>query len=181
MKLQDLLSKQKKTRFYIMHLSYGQEEDGDKKKELWGFSEKKRLIGLDLVDYVDGSWPIVKDSVIEALRRDFLYVWIWQFDTFCKGMSPSSMDRGDIVLVLDGFSSILGIAQVTSDHDYRPALASKRGGNFFDHVRQVKWMYDYGYDKPLEIPALKGFVNTLGIVEKDSKRWSQLINIELDQ
>jgi len=180
MKLLNLLNEKKKTRFYIMHLSYGQKENGDKNMELWNFSVKNNLIGLDLVNYVNDDWAKVRDSVIEALKRDFLYVWIWQFDTFCKGMIPYSMDVGDIVLILDGFSLILGIAQVMSDHNYRPEL----GGRFFDHIRVVNWEKKGGYDNPLEISPVKGFVNTLSIVEKEgrySKRWSQLVKVELDR
>lgn len=52
MKLEDLLLEKNKDRFYIIHLSYGKDEDGKKKIDLWDFSTKKNLVGLDLTNYV---------------------------------------------------------------------------------------------------------------------------------
>ena len=164
-----------------MHLGYGKEQGGDTNKELWNYSTNENLIGLDLVGYVKSDWATIRDSAANELRRDSRYNWIRQFDMFCEGMADYSMGVGDIVLVIKGWNSILGIAEVTSNHIYRPELAARRDGKFFDHVRKVKWIKKYGYGKPLEISPIKGFDNTLNIVKLGSKRWSQLVTMEIDR
>lgn len=179
MKLKDLLLEKNKDRFYIMHLSYGEDEDGKKKIELWNFSTKKNLIGLDLTNYVEDDWVKVRDAAAEKLKKDRLGIWTRQFDMFCEGTTDFSLKTGDIVLVLDGWNFLLGIAEVATRHTYRPELASSRRGAFFDHVREVKWIRKYGFEDRLEIPSVKGFDNTLAIVEQGSKRWSRLAAVDV--
>jgi hypothetical protein len=70
---------------------------------------------------------------------------------------------------------------VTTKHSYRPELASSRGGAFFDHVREVDWIRKYSFEDRLEIPSVKGFNNTLAIVEQCSKRWSKLVAVDVDR
>jgi hypothetical protein len=180
MELEDLLLEKNKDHFYIMHLSYGKDEDGKKKIELWDFSTKKNLIGLDLTNYVEDDWVKVRTFAAKNLKNDLLGIWTRQFDMFCEDTTDFSMKTGDIVLVLDGWSSLLGIAEVTTKHSYRPELASTRGGAFFDHVREVKWIKKYSFKERLKIPSVKGFNNTLAIVERGSKRWSRLVTIDVD-
>ena len=48
MKFADLLLKENRARFYIMHLSYGYDEDKD--IDLWKFAVQRNLIGLDLIN-----------------------------------------------------------------------------------------------------------------------------------
>jgi hypothetical protein len=179
MKLGDLLLEKKKDRFYIMHLSYGKEEDGTKKIELWDFSTKKNLISLDLTNYVEDDWVKVKDTATKKLKNDLLGIWTRQFNMFCENITDFSMKTGDIVLVLDGWSFLLGVAKVTTEHTYRPELASSRGGTFFDHVREVDWIRKYSFKDRLGIPSVKGFNNTLAVVEQGSKRWSKLVVVDM--
>lgn len=48
-----------------MHLSYGQDEGGNRKTELWDFSAKNSLIGLNLTNYVEDYWVRVRNSATE--------------------------------------------------------------------------------------------------------------------
>lgn len=59
------LREKNKNRFFIMHLSYGQDEGGNRKTELWDFSAKNSLIGLDLTNYVEDYWVRVRNSATE--------------------------------------------------------------------------------------------------------------------
>ena len=98
---------------------------------------------------------------------------------FCENMADFSIMKGDLVLVLEGWSHLLGLAKVKSDHSYRPKLASGRGGAFFDHVREVEWIKQHDFEGRPKTPSVKGFNNTLSIVEKSSNRWSKLGTISI--
>jgi hypothetical protein len=174
MKYADLLLKENRNRFYIMHLSYGYDEDKDKDIDLWKFAVKRNLIGLDLINYVKDDWPRVRNSAAKSLKTARLGIWTRQFDMFCENMADFSMMKEDLVLVLEGWSHLLGVARVKSDHSYRAKLASGRGGVFFDHVREVEWIKQHDFEDRPRIPSVEGFNNTLSIVEKSSNRWSKL-------
>lgn len=184
MKLKTLLLSKNKNRFYLMHLSYGKEdnEKATRLRNLWDFSLRKNLIGLDLTNYVKGDWPRVRNSARKSLIDHHLQGWIGQFDKFCTKMCSDSMEIGDIVLILEGQRHLLGVAEVTTGHKYQPELAESRGGDFFDHVRGVSWHSEgrkFDFDERLEIPTIEGFVNTLDIVKMGTTRWSTLTPIEM--
>lgn len=185
MKLKDLLLSKNKNRFYIMHLSYGNEEGIEKEtrlRKLWDFSLRKNLIGLDLTNYVKDDWPKARNSARKSLIDNHLQVWIGQFDKFCTKMCSDSMEIGDIVLILEGLSDLLGVVEVTTGHRYQPELAESRGSGFFDHVREVSWHPEgrkFDFDERREIPIIEGFVNTLAIVKMGTTRWSTLTPIEM--
>ena len=105
-----------KNRFFIMHLSYGQDEGGNRKTELWDFSAKNSLIGLDLTNYVEDYWVRVRNSATGKLKNNRLGIWTRQFNMFCEDIADFSRKIGDVVLVLDGWSYLLGIAEVTTKH-----------------------------------------------------------------
>jgi len=161
MKLEDLVSD--KGYFYIMHLSWR----GRQRKELWNYARENDLIGLDYPPVVKDDWNKVRDMVKENLPK----IWVRQFDMFCKEMKV-----GDIVVVLEGWHSILGIARITGNrHQYRKELSEER--KFFDHVRKVQWVKKYEYGKHPKTPSLiEGFNNTLYKAKSDTRRWSALVD-----
>ena len=151
--------------FYIMHLSY----NGRKKRELWNYAKNENLIGLDYPKIVTDDWVKIRESVKRFLSK----IWVKQFDIFCK-----EMKIGDVVLVLNGWDSLLGIAEVIERcHRYNRELSENH--IFFDHVRRVKWKVKYEYDDRLKLPEpLKGFNNTLSRVVPHKKRWTILSNLK---
>jgi hypothetical protein len=90
------------------------------------------------------------------------------------------MKKGDVVVILEGWHSLLGIARVDDDsHQYDKGLSKKENLNrFFDHVRQVKWEVKYEYGRHPKLPVLiRGFNNALSRVEKGTKWWLMLTKI----
>ena len=100
MELNDLLSEKKKNHFYIMHLSY----EGKERRRLWDFANKNNLIGLDYHTVVKNDWDEVRDNVKDQLPG----IWVKQFDIFCY-----ELEKYDIILVMNGWLSLLGIAEIT--------------------------------------------------------------------
>lgn len=76
------------------------------------------------------------------------------------------MKIGDVVLVLDGWSYLLGIAEVTTKHSYRPELASSRKGAFFDHVREVDWIKKYHLRIGQKFHPSKDLITLLPLLKK---------------
>jgi hypothetical protein len=99
MKIKDLLFAEGKDHFYIMHLSYN-----GKRRELWDFAKENNLIGLDVPEIVTNDWLKIRQLAKSKLTN----TWVRQFDIFC-----TEMQAGDIVIVLNGWDSILGIAELT--------------------------------------------------------------------
>jgi len=163
----ELLDRKNKNRFYIMHLSYGVE---GYREECWQFATEYNLIGLSH-KRVNDDWPKIRDKIKDSIDPG----WVGQFDCFCEHMKKNSMDIGDLVLILWGQSHLLGIAEITGDHDYSEEYADV----FFDHIRPVSWIVEYDYEKRIEIPQMKGFKNTLNLVKKNSERWFKLIQVKL--
>lgn len=156
-----LLSELKRSHFYIMHLSY----DGEEKERLWNYARKNSLIGLSNSS-VTSYWLNVEDRVRSRLDP----MWIYQFDLFCK-----DMELGDIVLVLDGCSRLLGVGQ-TRENDAR--YNSRFSKDFFDHIRYVDWIVTYDFDKAVLLPhSLDRFTNTLKRVDKGKRFWKDTISI----
>jgi hypothetical protein len=166
MKLEALLSEKEKEYFYIMHLSY----NGRERERLWNHAKEKNLIGLDYPDVVTDDWIKVREAAKGSLPK----IWVRQFDIFCKEMRV-----GDIVLVLNGWDSLLGIAEITGRrHRYDKKLSDK--GTFFDHVREVQWIRKYEYTDRLTLPQpIKGFNNTLFKVKPYTRRWLILMNLNV--
>ena len=162
MKLGSILSSKRKEHFYIMHLSY----DGKERERLWNYAKDNRLIGLSHKQ-VNDDWIIVRQKAKKSMGKG----WVRQFNTFC------GMQKGDIVLVLNGMDSVLGVAIVVrSSHKYVEDLADL----FFDHIRVVDWKIKYEYKARRGLPnLLEGFSNTLSRVPKSSPRWSILTNLDL--
>jgi hypothetical protein len=166
MKLADLLSSRKKDYFYIMHLSY----NGGERERLWNYAREHNLIGLDLPDDVTDDWIKVREKVKGSIPN----IWVRQFDIFCNEMAV-----GDIVLILSGWDSLLGIAEITErNHRYDISLSGKEFTGFFDHIRRVRWIREYEYTNrlPLSQP-IEGFNNTLSKVKSSSRRWSHLTGL----
>ena len=157
--LEDILAAKGKEYFFIMHLSY----NGSRRKVLWDYAKKMNLIGLDHRE-VEQDWRTVPSSLREKVGKK----WAGQFDMLC-----SEMIVGDIVLIIKGWDSLLGVAEVTKPkHQYRPEL----NGIFFDHVRDIKWIRknEYSEREPFHPPLV--FYNTLERVPKSSPRWNLLKN-----
>jgi hypothetical protein len=162
--LGNLLSELHMDHFYIMHLSY----EGKEKERLWKYARKNSLIGLSN-SLVTNHWLKVENQVRSRLQR----VWIHQFDLFCK-----DMELGDIVLVLNGCTRLLGVAQ-TRENDAR--FSSRFSNSFFDHVRYIDWIITYDFDKADLLPhRLDGFSNTLCRVDKDKRYWKELTSVNID-
>lgn len=166
MKLGTMLSEKGKDYFYIMHLSY----NGSQREELWNYAKEEDLIGLDAPRIVRDNWSRVRESVKGKLSK----TWVRQFDILC-----SEMVVGDIVLVLNGWNSLLGIAEILGRrHGYDKDLSKNK--TFFDHVRQVRWIRKYEYANRKALPEpLKGFNNTLSRVTPSSPRWSILKDLAI--
>lgn len=162
-RLYELLSELNRSHFYIMHLSY----EGEDKERLWNYARKNSIVGLSN-SHVTGYWLDVENWARDRLDG----TWIYQFDVFCK-----DMELGDIILVLDGCSRLLGVGQVKEND----ARFSKRFSKvFFDHVRYVNWLITYDFDKSAPLPnPLDRFTNTLREVEKGKKYWKELAPLQL--
>jgi len=161
----ELLAKRKKNRFYLMHLSYGEE---GYREECWQFATEYDLIGLSALEVYD-DWAKIREEVKDKLSP----VWIGQFDRFCANISNNSMNIGDLVIVLWGQTHLLGVAEVLGDHYYCEEYTEK----FFDHVRPVNWLVEYDNEKKIKIPTITGFVNTLDLVKKSNDRWHKLAKV----
>ncbi len=171
MKVGDLLSQRKMDYFYIMHLSY----DGRESEKLWDYARQNSQIGLQLPDIVTNDWNKIKGSIKKgSIER----VWTRQFELFCNKIKV-----GDIVLVLCGWDSLLGIAEIAQPYQFVRSMGYSsitQTGIFFDHVRKVSWIEKYAYSKRLMIPQpAKGFNNTLSRVEPTTKRWMALTNLNI--
>jgi len=168
MKLSLMLSDKGKDYFYIMHLSY----NGNRRKELWDYASKENVIGLDSPGIVRENWTEARKK--EPVRKQLGTIWVRQFDTLCFELSV-----GDIVLVLSGWDSFLGIAEIVKrEHKYDRELSVSK--KFFDHVKQVEWVKKYEYDNRLMLPdPLVGFNNTISKVTPRSPRWQILTNLNI--
>jgi len=166
MKLEALLSKRGKEYFYIMHLSY----EGSEREELWNYGKKNNVIGLSK-SIVNNDWVKVGGSVKNSLSN----TWIRQFDTFCN-----EMNAGDVVLVLKGWDSLLGVAEIKERrHKYSKKLKGRKGP-FFDHIRDVTWIKEHEFDARRRLPKpVKGFNNTLSKVTPNSKWWPILVGLDI--
>jgi len=175
MKITDLLSG--KDYFYIMHLSYGSNK---RRKDMWDFARQKKVIGLDRSD-VEGDWAIIREEAEKYLRSINCHQWVKQFDMFCEDMNPESMTNGDIIVLMAGKESVLGICEVIGPHGYNPVYRLQE--QFFDHTRPVKWIIEYDYQKRKKIPFVE-FQNTLRRIErnrpKDQTLWSLFSNLSFE-
>lgn len=162
-KLKTLLSENRRNYFYIMHLSY----NGDERERLWKYARKNNLIGLDVPNVVTDDW----DKVRNIAKGRLPPIWVKQFDTFCY-----EMKKGDVVVVLEGWHCILGIAMIDEElYLYMKELSKGEEPTFFDHVRHVQWVVKYEYGKQPKLPSpIKGFNNTLYNVKPGTRRWSAL-------
>lgn len=165
MTVRDLLSEKGKDYFYIMHLSY----EGRERERLWNYAERREIIGLEHGD-VNDDWNDVRESV------EISGIWRKQFEMFCNEMKV-----GDLVFVLNGWDSLLGIAEVIERrYQYDENLSSGSAERFFDHIRRVHWRRIYGYANRLRLPhPIEGFNNTLYKVKPNTHRWSILINLSI--
>ena len=165
-KIGNLLSEKRRKRCYIMHMSY----NGSKQQELWEFAKNNDVIGLDFPRYVKDNWLRVREWAMRFVGK----TWTRQFDVFC-----SEMGAHDIVLVLKGWDSLLGVAEIAdSEHTYDESLSKTE--QFFDHTRRVEWIKAYEYEDAQPLPKpLRGFNNALSKVMPQSKRWKTLTNINI--
>jgi HKD family nuclease len=167
--LGDLLDELNKDYFFMMHLSYR----GKEKERLWKFAVQNEVIGLQR-KFVNENWAKIREKVLGHIDG----TWIYQFDRFCTcgPKKEEGMNFGDIVVILDGQYYLLGIAQVTGDHEYKGELKKK----FFDHVRPVAWKYLLNYEDRLPIDQIEGFSKTLKRVERerDASIWQILTSVK---
>jgi predicted HNH restriction endonuclease len=167
-KFKDLISE--KDRFYIMHMSYG---NNYRRKELWNFALQKKIIGLDHSD-VDSDWPTIR----EQARKRISGAWSNQFDMLCENMSRWSMDNGDIVVIMAGKDYVLGIAKVIGPHKYN--LDYRKNEQFFDHVRPVEWILEYDYEKRQRITRIEKFDRTVFCIDRKDVLWSLFSNLKFE-
>lgn len=154
--------------FYIMHLNYGDVFDHSEclhnREMLWKYARENKKIGLNH-DFVEGSW--YNESIREtAIAKGLPTIWSNQFDIFYN-----SMIKHDIVVILAGLDSILGVAEVK---DEEPNYNPESEENFFPHTRKVCWIHEYTFGNRHMIPSVIGFVNTINRVEPDTERWRSL-------
>ena len=166
MKIGDLLSERRRKRCYIMHMSY----NGTREQELWDYAKNNNVIGLDFPRYVKDDWSRVREWATRFVGK----TWTRQFDVFCNEMTVH-----DIVIVLKGWDSLLGVAEITDPgHTYDRNLSKSE--QFFDHTKTVEWIRAYEYEEaqPLRKP-LRGFNNALSKVMPQSTRWKMLTNANI--
>lgn len=169
MRLRDLLGDRKY--FYIMHLSYGAGTDEDKEKH-WEFGKSSNLIGLDRTD-INQDWNDLGEDEKETFRSSNPN-WYRQFETFCNKMT-----KDDIVVVMAGLDSILGIGLITR-HDYFYCPKFKTDRTFFDHVRNISWITAWDYksnNRPFLSEPLMIFNDTLRRVAPNSSFWNAIIDL----
>ena len=157
----DLLKQENKDYFYIMHMSW----EGRYREERWKYARKYNIIGLQH-NKIEKNWVIANSNIKKSISK----IWQRQFDYFCN------MKAGDIVVIMCGFFSILGVAQIGQKKvQYKRKLTP----TFFDHVREVEWVKKYKFDmrRPLKKPIR--FTNTLALIDETSKRWKSLRNEEI--
>ena len=166
MKVGQLLSDTGEEYFYIMHLSY----EGRERRRLWQYAQRDRVIGLSH-HAVNGDWVEVRELVMGSL----VPIWVRQFDMFC-----CEIGRDDIILILCGWDSLLGIAQTAETHHRYDEQLVTGHDPFFDHVRRVCWIREYEYDAGIPVyPPIEGFNNTLSKVRPHTRRWAILTNIDV--
>ena len=170
MKLGNVLLAPEKNFFYIMHLSYGGPKG--ERERLWNYAKDHNIIGLDYPDIVRDDWVKVRESVKRLLPK----IWIRQFDIFCH-----EMQVGDIVVALNGWDSLLGIAEIAKPmYKFDRKLSGSETSGFFDHIRQVDWTKKREYANRLTLPQpIRGFNNTLSKVTPNSQRWSIFANVDI--
>jgi hypothetical protein len=159
------------THFYLMHM----DPSGKDKEKLWEYAKTHSVIGLGL-PIVKGDWADFMTGLGIFGRELFIEhnkVWSRQFDIFCKVMR-----EGEIVVVMDGWSILLGVGRLVvkdSSHPYRYESSLK--DTFFDHVRDVEWEYK---DPPVKlVTPLPGFENTLLDVKPPGFYWLRTYDIDL--
>lgn len=162
-----------KNYFYIMHLSYGTGTDEDR-REYWEFGRDSNLIGLDRLG-VEMDW----NDKTEDEKKAFFFedrTWHRQFEMFCNQMT-----KGDLVVIMAGLDSILGIGRVSrTDYYYCPKFKDDR--IFFDHVRNMRWIKVWDYDdknRPKLAGPLMIFSDTLRRITAKSEFWDILTNTEI--
>ncbi len=162
MKIETLLKQRHLHYFYIMHLSW----DGKQRRRLWNYAKQNKIIGLSHGN-VDVDW----EKASSRIKNSVSNIWKSQFDYFC------SMEKGEIVVVMNGFDSILGVAVINKNqHGFDTDL----NDIFFDHYREeVKWIREYEYDKRKYLKNPITFRNTLARIDEYSKRWSRLLTEEI--
>lgn len=166
MRLDELISSKGKSYFYIMHLSYGA---GTHRERLWNYARNHNIIGLDYPRVVTDDWNRTPQEVRDLLPP----IWRKQFEIFCN-----EMIIGDIVVILEGWLSLLGVAEVLSGYRYLRGLSENE--TFFDHVRDVKWLREHDFGQHPRLPnPIEGFNNTIYRVEPGTRRWQVLSNIEI--
>jgi len=163
--LKSLLDKKEKEYFYIMHLSY----DGGCKEPLWECAKENNVIGLNHCRIIEHDWRTERELVKNCISK----VWARQLDMFCE------LKKDDIVVVLDGWYYILGIAEKPGECNYNKNLSNCEdyNGGFFGYTREVEWAESYEWGKRCRLSnPVRGFNNTLNIVNKDTKWWTSLTN-----
>lgn len=157
--------------FYLMHLSYGTGQEDDR-EEHWDYARRNKLIGLDKSE-VNRNWNKLSESRKKSIRSRFPN-WFRHFEMFCN-----EMQKGDLVVAVNGMDSILGVGIILERRYYYRKELSQRE-IFFDHVRKVRWSFAKGYDKRIFLSEqLQGFRRTLIKVKRDSPFWKKLRNVNL--
>jgi len=169
-KFKSLLDEKGKDHFYIMHLTYG----GYCKEWLWNYAKENNIIGMSHRDVFKYDWKKAPEPVKNCLSG----IWNKQLDTFCN-----EMEKDDIVVMLDGWSSILGIAEQLGKYEYKPEFAryDPYNGDFFCYTRRVlEWKKVYNYNEGLKLPnPIAGFNKTITKVEYNGKFWKNFITLEI--
>jgi hypothetical protein len=160
--------------FYLMHLSYGTMTEEDR-REHWNHAKDRDhpLIGLDLPDEVPKKWSEMSDSEKQTLRSK-RPIWHNQFEMFCNEMKAD-----DLVIVANGWDSLLGIGKVKASQPPYEHHVELRN-IFFDHTRKVRWDVAKEYADRIRLSTpLAGFDRTLLRVKPNSRFWGNLSNVDL--
>lgn len=156
--------------FWLMHLTY----NGDEGPRLWEYARVNGLIGLDL-NAVNQDWNDFTDDEKKEFYWSTSSLWYAQFQAFCN-----KMKKDDIVVVMEGQKSILGIGTLKEDlHNFN--LNLKTDHIFFDHFRGISWniTWDYDTEKRPFLNELLRFSNTLQRAPKGGVYWKVMAKVEL--
>lgn len=139
-----------KTRIFKMSLGQGTDNP------IFEYCMDNNVIANGYGNGIDFSGVKTKQDIIKRLGSDNKYDFsVEAMNRFILWMKP-----GDIVLIADGTSSIVAIAQIEGDYEYRPDTDI-----IYNNFRKVRWLYKGNvpiraiYNKNLSMQSIYAFFN----------------------
>jgi hypothetical protein len=149
--------------------------DKDSREPLWKYASDNNVIGLQHPK-INEIWYKVPEREKKKITKAWSKAWYNQYVDFCD-----KMEHGDIVLIIDGHSALMGVGRVKEGKvEFKNIPKSKKyPEGFFDHIRCVEWLIRYNYNEKIPFDA-PGFYNTIRYVDRRSFNWDVLIKRDID-